>query len=258
LAEQGHSDSARAEMTSTVSTEPSPDWDKPIMLLSADWAVRFLPFIGIELHSKHLEATQQAARTAVTDFMGKKENYYYIDFNAERIAGTHSLFYSRLERSVPAPVVAHVEQRLAAILAPDERETTTTWLVSDAAQRLAADGGSLKPAVSPHITGVCRDCWNLSQEWFSGVLMDSDDACWTSATEWDKYLRSLTDLPSMLSDYLNVVVGSVGQLPLYWSLLKRRVDAAELDLLKTWFRNVAAHGAGQDLVLVFPAYMEMS
>lgn len=245
-------------MTKRNQPAANPDGDKLVMLVSADWSERFLPYLGIEIAKEHQAAFRSAARTAVKDLIAGKESYFYVDFTAARIANTRNTFLSEARRKVPASFVAAVDARFDAVLAPSKEEETTISILMDAAWSLAKGEVFLfpnRPRVSVETLRATAESWQLCEEWYGHLFPDADAACWESTTDWDGYLRTLSDLPSFLADYLCATVQIVGRLPLYWSLLTRQVEAADFRRLNVWFREAAALHAQPGLTLSFPSYM---
>jgi hypothetical protein len=235
-------------------------WDKPVMLLSADWSYAYLPYIGFEVESAYEGGVKEAARFAVRQMIGSKESYYYVDFTPERLKQTRQTFLRELKRHAPVALAKSIEQTIGIIVSASEDQRATTNLLSDAVFFLTKGVGidiPFKPTCGDVVLDVCRQSWREAQDWYSGLLEEADDACWTSAGEWDSYLRGLTDLPSVLADYLYGVACHSGKLPLFWSLVKRRVGPTDLRELNLWFREAAAFLAPEDRALAFPPYMDL-
>jgi hypothetical protein len=239
----------------------NPDSDKLVMLMSADWSESFLPYLGIEVLPEHQPALRAAARTAVAHAIGREDSYFSIDFSAKRIAETRSTFFSEARRRVPVSLLNALSTRFDAVLAPSKDEEGTVAILLDAAWSLAKGESTLfptRPAVSASTLQVAAASWRQCDEWYEKLFPEADQACWQSATEWDTYLRSLSDLPSFLADYLCATVQTLGRMPMYWNLLVRRVDPAELDRLKHWFVEAAGLHAQPGLTVRFPSYMQVS
>jgi hypothetical protein len=242
-------------MNSTTSS-----WDEAIMLLSADWSHKYLPYIGVEIQANYESGVQHAARNATRAIIGSETSYYNIDFSETRIRKTNQLFLNEVRQKADLITTTHVTRMLELITAASDDEEVTASLVQGAAATLNSDEGSefpFNPAITVNTTLASRAAWQQAQDWYANLLEESDLACWNSTTEWDEYLRSLTDLPAALASYLSGVADRLGLMPLYWGLLKRRADASELEKLKVWLREVAVYRAHPDRRLVFPAYLEM-
>jgi hypothetical protein len=216
-----------------------------------------LPYIGIEVPQEHEEALKAAAREAVREMLGTKESYYYIDFNAARFDRTRQTFLLQMKNGLPSSVAQCVERAVTSIITVSKDEQATAVLIADALYSLANHGGAdypFLPAADAAALETCTCSWNDAQAWYDKLAEESDTACWTSPTEWDRYLRSLTDLPSALSDYLWSVSGYVGRVPLNWSLLQRRLPQRDYETIKAWIRGAVQFRAPVERTLVFPAY----
>jgi hypothetical protein len=245
-------------MTISAKSPVRPLWDKPIMLLSSDWAYDYLAYIGLEVLEQYQEGVRNAARIAVLDMIGQNESYYSVDFDEQRIKGTYQLFLGKMKRQVSVAMINHISRVLDSIVTASDDERATVNLIEDAIFALNSNSIDYpsKPTVSTVTLFSSRTAWEQSHEWYER-LQEADLACWTSSTDWDVYLRSLTDLPSALADYLYEVGCRMGRLPLYWSLLKRAIEQVELDKLKIWLFEAARYKVPTDRNLVFPAYIEL-
>ena len=146
-------------MTRERVSHENADSDYLVMLLSADWAERFLPFLGIEIAAVHQAAFRSAARDAVKRMMSGKDNYFYVDFTPERIAGTRALLLAQSRRKAPSTLVAEVDARFTELLTPSKDEAATINILGDAAWSLAEGETESGAPVSVYK----RICWSSSR-----------------------------------------------------------------------------------------------
>jgi hypothetical protein len=237
--------------------EPSPDWDKLLMLLSADWAARFLPALHFTPDVTHSPSVRDSARVAVQSFVGADDTYACVDLSPERIARTHDLFMTLVARSLPATAVQELAATMKNVQAAGWRQTTTFWLISNVAHDLIMATPerlhTVAETIGPEAVTACRESWMQSDSWLWGLLGEAQSACRDASSAWDRQLRALTpELPSTLADYLQASAAAVGQWPYFCSLVERRLDRAHVDGLTHWLVREVARKAPQGAELEYP------
>jgi len=204
------------------------------MSLSSDWFAGRWDAIELSVDDVAEECVRQGCRGIVRDMIAGAKQYYHVDFSPERIDRTKVNFRRLLQRCTLS--LAAVERAIAIATRDDSLEIDegTRWLIfmitEQVARKSLPQGAELGLAIR-------TTTQNIAGESTSRIRPRFKDACLSSRTEWDVYLRSLTPaLPESLANYVSSI-GDHDSFEFIWSEVRARFDERQRAEVMAWYKR---------------------
>jgi len=210
--------------------------DRLTMLLSTDWFTPYWSTAGITVEPATRARLQQDCRTIVREFIGSAPTYWLTSFAADRIDESNRHFIAALQRQNLDHATMGRITDIVIWLSSEDPENRSVSLLADLTRQLIAHKAENPTGLSAITETVLGDAWETCEP----KVPEIEGVCLRSATEWDRYILSLTpDLPTMLADYATSILRR-NQLLCYWRIVEKTLLAAERSGLIGWYSAGAA------------------
>jgi hypothetical protein len=213
------------------------------MLLSTDWFLPYWPAADLSVEPPARASLQQDCRAVVRAIVGSAPSYWLVSFAEPRISESNRQFMAALQRLALHQATIGRISEIVRRLPEEDPESTSVWVLADLTRRLIFHKAESPTGISAIAEDVLGDAWKMC----APRTPEFEEVCRQSASEWDRYITSLTpDLPTMLADFASSIVLR-NQLLCYWHNVHKTLSAVEKSALVRWYCAEAAAMTGKPL-----------
>jgi hypothetical protein len=223
--------------------------DRLVMLLSCDWFLPYWSEIGVQLDESRSASIQLGTRTIIPQILGAADEYYHIDFSAERQQETRLLLDSLIGNCEAGNALTPAVLEWSELSDEDEK---AAWICSSLTDDLVdGEAHERDPWLNPEIHAVLR----MSVQPYTRDAWEFSEICEASKTTWDKYLKRLTpEQPSALADALGGFL-TARRYRIFWESICPKLTQMQRHELFVWYRATARVRGRREII---PSYMSSS
>ena len=217
------------------------------MLLSSDWFFPRWESIGLEISEKLSLQLRSECRDEVRRFVNGADQYWNASFSSDRVNSTRKFLADGLGKyasdTSSAPLLLSVDLHTE----DPSQGFNESWAI-DFLNRNLFDDSEDKFATPPLDIAITDKLSCIIAE-FGAARVSYSKLARESATNWDRYLRSLTpDLPTYLADFLSTELMPQLEIFTLWRHIRERLTTAEFLKLLAWYKVAVPAVTGVDFV----------